>query len=101
VGRRSRVLWTHEETAAYLRISAEVLEVLVDAGAGPTRYWVAGQARYDAGRVQAWLARSVHRRPSGRHAHPHPAGSRADTRHGARAGFGSADPAVRVVGRLP
>jgi hypothetical protein len=97
-------LWTHEETAAYLRISPEVLEVLVDAGAGPARYWVVGHPRYDAGRVQAWLARTAHRRSSGRHTHPQPAppaGSRTDAQPGARAGFGSADQSVRVVGRLP
>ena len=48
-------LWTHEETAAYLRVDPALLNRLVSAGAGPTRYWVGRHRRYDPALVATWL----------------------------------------------
>jgi hypothetical protein len=51
-------LWTHQETAAYLRIDPGMLDRLVIVGAGPTRYWVGHHRRYDPAVVATWLART-------------------------------------------
>ncbi|GLY33415.1 helix-turn-helix domain-containing protein [Kineosporia sp. NBRC 101731] len=48
-------LWTHEETAQFLHVSVWRLHHLVTAQAGPARYWVGSQRRYDPVEVRAWL----------------------------------------------
>ena len=48
-------LWTHDETAAYLRIDPDLLHQLVTVGRGPSGYWVGRHRRYDSEQVQAWL----------------------------------------------
>lgn len=48
-------LWTHEETAAYLRIDPDLLHQLVTVGRGPSGYWVGRYRRYDSEQVKAWL----------------------------------------------
>jgi hypothetical protein len=67
-------LWTHEETAACLRVDPTLLTYLVTAGAGPTCYWVGRHRRYDPAGVFAWLQTTTGgaRRRPGRHAAPRP-----------------------------
>ena len=48
-------LWTHDETATYLHISAWTLHHLCVSGSGPTRYKVGKHRRYDPAEVRAWL----------------------------------------------
>ena len=63
-------LWTHEETAAYLRVGSLLLTQLVTAGAGPTCYRVGRHRRYDRADVRAWLSATATRRCPGRHEAP-------------------------------
>jgi hypothetical protein len=49
-------LWTHDETAAYLRIPAATLHQLNYKGTGPRSYKVGRYRRYDPSDVASWLA---------------------------------------------
>jgi len=53
--RRLPPLWTHEETAAYLRIDSDQLDRLVAIGAGPRQFRVGHYRRYDPAMVLTWL----------------------------------------------
>ncbi|GAA2522888.1 hypothetical protein GCM10010201_21330 [Pilimelia columellifera subsp. columellifera] len=57
-------LWTHDETAAFLHISAWTLHHLCTTGTGPTRYKVGKHRRYDPTEVVRWL-RSTTTTPGG------------------------------------
>lgn len=48
-------LWTHEETAKYLKVSPWTLHHLVSQGEGPPVYRVGRNRRYDPPEVRAWL----------------------------------------------
>jgi hypothetical protein len=48
-------LWTHEETARFLHVSAWTLHHLVGQAAGPTVYRVGRNRRYDPAQVRSWL----------------------------------------------
>lgn len=50
-------LWTHQETAAFLSISATQLYVLNRHGDGPPSYKVGSLRRYDPAAVRTWLER--------------------------------------------
>ncbi len=50
-------LWTHQETAAFLSISATQLYVLNRHGDGPPSYKVGSLRRYDPSAVRTWLER--------------------------------------------
>jgi hypothetical protein len=52
---RVPALWTHEETAAYLRIGPELLYHLVALDRGPRCYWVGRHRRYESTGVRVWL----------------------------------------------
>jgi excisionase family DNA binding protein len=49
-------LWTHKETAAYLRLTEQSLYSMNHEGTGPKSYKVGRQRRYDPADIQAWLA---------------------------------------------
>ncbi|HVU75160.1 MAG TPA: helix-turn-helix domain-containing protein [Mycobacteriales bacterium] len=49
-------LWTHEETAAYLRLPPATLHQLNYKGTGPRSFKVGRYRRYDPADVAAWLA---------------------------------------------
>jgi predicted DNA-binding transcriptional regulator AlpA len=49
-------LWTHEETAAFLRLSPATLHQLNYKGTGPRSYKVGRHRRYDPDDVADWLA---------------------------------------------
>jgi hypothetical protein len=49
-------LWTHDETAAYLRIPPATLHQLNYKGTGPRSYKVGRYRRYDPADVASWLA---------------------------------------------
>lgn len=49
-------LWTHKETAEYLRLSEQSLYSMNHEGTGPSSYKVGRQRRYDPADIQAWLA---------------------------------------------
>jgi hypothetical protein len=62
-------LWTHEETAVFLRVEESLLAHLVVAGGGPQCYWVGRHRRYDPDGVTAWLRSTGEGwRGTGRHA---------------------------------
>lgn len=63
---RVAALWTHEETAAYLRIEPELLHQLVTLDRGPRCYWVGRHRRYESTGVLAWLLAQEHPRGRGR-----------------------------------
>jgi hypothetical protein len=48
-------LWTHQETAGYLRIEPDLLHHLVTLDRGPRCYWVGRHRRYESTGVRAWL----------------------------------------------
>lgn len=52
-------LWTHEETAKYLKVSPWTLHHLVSQGEGPPVYRVGRNRRYDPSEVRAWLRRGT------------------------------------------
>lgn len=52
-------LWTHEETAKYLKVSPWTLHHLVSQGEGPPVYRVGRNRRYDPTEVRAWLRRGT------------------------------------------
>jgi len=69
--RRLPALWTHEETAAYLRIDSDQLDRLVALGAGPRQFRVGHYRRYDPAMVLTWLGDTepvITPRRQGRHA---------------------------------
>lgn len=51
----TETLWTHEETAAYLRLSPQSLYYLNHKGTGPRSFKVGRWRRYDPADVKAWL----------------------------------------------
>ena len=53
---RPDTLWTHEETAAYLRLPPATLHQLNYKGTGPRSFKVGRYRRYDPADVAAWLA---------------------------------------------
>jgi len=67
--RRLPPLWTHEETAAYLRIDPDQLDRLVAVGAGPRQFRVGHYRRYDPALLLTWLGDTepVIARRQGRH----------------------------------
>jgi hypothetical protein len=73
---RVPALWTHQETAAYLRIEPELLHQLVALDRGPRCYWVGRHRRYEPCGVWAWLLAQEH--PSGRGRLPRHAAPAAD-----------------------
>lgn len=75
-------LWTHQETAGYLRIEPDLLHHLVVLDRGPRCYWVGRHRRYEATGVRAWLL--AQQRPPGR---AHPPRHLAPAGHAARATF--------------
>ena len=48
-------LWTHRQTAAFLRVTPGTLYVWLSQGAGPRSYKVGGGRRYDPRDVQDFL----------------------------------------------
>lgn len=48
-------LWTHEEAAAYLRVTPQSLYSMNHAGTGPRSFKVGRQRRYDPDDIRAWL----------------------------------------------
>jgi helix-turn-helix protein len=48
-------LWTHRETAAFLRITPGTLYVWLHKGIGPKSYKVRGSRRYDPRDIQAFV----------------------------------------------
>lgn len=63
---RVAALWTHEETAAYLRINPELLHQLVALDRGPRCYWVGRHRRYESTGVWTWLLAQERPRGPGR-----------------------------------
>jgi predicted DNA-binding transcriptional regulator AlpA len=55
-------LWSHRETADFLRLSEQTLYYMNYAGTGPASYKVGRRRRYDPADVRAWL--SQHRSAS-------------------------------------
>ena len=54
-------LWTHAETAAYLRIPEATLHALNHKGAGPRSFKVGRHRRYDPVDVARWLSERASR----------------------------------------
>ncbi|MFI5495249.1 helix-turn-helix transcriptional regulator [Actinoplanes sp. NPDC051859] len=53
-------LWTHDETAAYLKLAPQTLYYLNHKGKGPARHKVGRYCRYDPAEVKRWIrARKV------------------------------------------
>jgi hypothetical protein len=48
-------LWTHAETAAFLRISPRTLHYINGKGCGPRSYKIGKYRRYDPADLQRWL----------------------------------------------
>jgi predicted DNA-binding transcriptional regulator AlpA len=48
-------LWSHRETARFLRIPEQTLYYMNYAGTAPTSYKVGRHRRYDPADVRAWL----------------------------------------------
>ncbi|HEY6793504.1 MAG TPA: hypothetical protein VI248_02350 [Kineosporiaceae bacterium] len=66
----SAPMWTHVDTAAWLRVDPLELTRLIAIGAGPMNYWVGGHRRYLPGDVLAWLRRNHDGARLPRHARP-------------------------------
>ena len=49
------ILWSHQETADFLRLPASTLHQMNSKGTGPRSYRVGRYRRYDPRDVEAWL----------------------------------------------